>query len=522
MGWRVLPEGYRSQGHRQVILFVTRILLLAFLCVSCVERQKTPPGALVIAIESGPRTLDPRLATDATSVKIFDLIYNGLVKRNDDTSIGPDLAISWELATPLQYRLNLRRNVKFHNGKEFTSADVIAQYKFLIDPANKSPHRSSMLMVESVEAPDDYTVVYNLRQPNAPFLGNLTMGIVPSGSGKEITENPVGTGFFKLAEYSRDEKLLLTANGAYFDGPPKLNSLLFRIIPDETVRTLELESGSVHLIMNPITPDLLPRLAKNEQLKVFKKLGTNYSYLGFNLEDELVGRHDIRLAIAHAIDRESVVRYILKGLAKPATGPLSVANRFYEPDVETYEYDPEKAKSILDEAGFPDPDGDGPKVRFRVEYSTSRNELRKRIAEVFQWQLQKVGIGLDIRSYEWGTFYANIKKGRFQLFSLTWVGISDPDIFHYIFHSASFPPGGANRGRYISGEIDKLLDKGRVVTGKERESAYAKAQKIIASDIPYVSLWHSVNVAVSDRKVTGFTVAPDESLGSLHTTRIKR
>jgi peptide/nickel transport system substrate-binding protein len=233
------------------------------------------------------------------------------------------------------------------------------------------------------------------------------------------------------------------------------------------------------------------------------------------MEDALAGNVAVRRAVACAIDRQSVMRHILKGLAEPATGPIPPFSRFYEGAVEKYGYDPEKAKNILDEAGFSDPDGPGPAKRFTLRYSTSQNELRRRIAEVFQWQLEKVGIGLDIRSCEWGAFYADIKKGNFQLFSLTWVGVADPDLLRYIFHSASMPPDGANRGRYKNAQLDALLEAGVTAEGKERGRIYSEAQKIIARDLPYVPLWRPMNVAVVDRRVRGFHLSPDEGIKSL-------
>jgi peptide/nickel transport system substrate-binding protein len=326
---------------------------------------------------------------------------------------------------------------------------------------------------------------------------------------------PVGTGPFRFVSYELEQRLTLVKNEAYHAGPPKIAGVVVTFIPDETVRTLELEAGGVDIVMNPITPDLLPRLRRQDHLKIETRVGTNYSYLGFNLHDPVVGRRAVREALAHAIDRQAIVDHILKGLAAVAAGPLSPSNPYYVADLPVYDYDPAKAARLLDAAGFPDPDGDGPASRMRLNYATSQNELRKRIAEVFQYQLAKIGVELVIDSMEWGTFFGRIQKGEFQVYSLTWVGIVDPDIFHNIFHSASLPPGGANRGGYVDADIDRLLDEGRRVVGDKRNEVYAEAQRIVARDLPYVSLWHGVNVAVANRRVTGFVVTPDENLKSV-------
>jgi peptide/nickel transport system substrate-binding protein len=351
-------------------------------------------------------------------------------------------------------------------------------------------------------------------------MDNLTLPIVPKPEEGRIdhqAEHPVGTGPFRFVSYSTDEELVLEANPTYFEGPPRIRTVRFRIVPDETVRVLELEKGNVSLLLNPISPELLPRLSRKENLRVAKEVGTNYSYLGFNLNDPILRHLSVRKAIAHAIDREGIIRHILKDLAVPAPFLFSPKNGFHNPRLARIGYDPEEAKRLLDEAGFPDPDGEeGPASRFNLVYKTSQNELRLRIAMVIQDQLRQIGVGVDIRSYEWGTFFSDIKNGNFQIYSLTWVGISDPDILHYIFHSKSVPPEGANRGHYQNPEADRLLEQGRREQDPSvRKRIYDEVQGIVAADVPYISLWHSVNVAVFDRRLKGFELFPDENLISL-------
>lgn len=489
----------------------TAALILCFFVHACARIPQIEPDALTLALESGPALINPLLSTDAAAAKIEGLIFNGLVKRNADMTISPDLAERWEItSTPPRATFHLRRGVKFHDGSPLTSADVKRAMEFILNPSNASPLRASFADVDSVETPDDLIVIFTLKRLTAPFLDSLTFGVPKTGVGK-----PVGTGPFRFVEYLRDERVTLIRNEDYFGGAPKLERLTIKIIPDETARTLSLESGDVQIIMNPITPDLLPRFRRNPGLEVVTSQSASYSYLGFNMEDKLAGNIAVRRAIAHAIDRQSVIRHILENLAEPATGPIPSFSPFYEGGVEKYEYDPARARRILDEAGFTDPDGDGPAMRFTLRYSTSQNESRRRIAEVFQWQLEKVGIGLDIRSYEWGAFYADIKKGNFQMFSLTWVGIADPDIMRNMFHSRSIPPDGANRGRYKNVEMDALLDAGLTAEGETRRMFYSDAQKIMARDLPYVSLWRPMNVAVVDRRVKGFSLTPDEGIKSL-------
>jgi len=224
----------------------------------------------------------------------------------------------------------------------------------------------------------------------------------------------------------------------------------------------------------------------------------------------------VRQAIAHAIDRQAIIDSSLEGLARPAGGLLAPGNWAYEGQVAQYPYDPQRAAALLDQAGLIDPDGDGPAPRFRLSYKTSTDRLRTEIATIIVHQLAAVGIEVELRSFEWGTFFADIKSGNFQLYSLIWVGIVDPDIYHYVFHSSSLPPAGANRGRYSNPALDKLIEASRTEMdqGKRREM-YSQVQKRPAEDCAYVSLWYGDNVVVHKRGLRGFVIYPGGEYTSL-------
>jgi len=247
--------------------------------------------------------------------------------------------------------------------------------------------------------------------------------------------------------------------------------------------------------------------------------GINYAYLVFNLRDPQLQDRRLREAIALAIDRDKLIQYRLKGLARKATGILSPSNWFYEGQVEQYHYDPERAKALLDEAGFKDPDGAGPLPRLRLSLKTSNKRDRVAMARAIAEDLKAVGIELEIRSYEWGTFLRDLKTGNFQIGSSTWVGVTEPDIYYLAFHSSQFPPEGANRGFYSNPKVDRLLEKGREETASAaRKAIYSEVQKILAHDLPYVSLWYEDNVVFTRPAVEGYTLRPDASLiGLTHT-----
>jgi peptide/nickel transport system substrate-binding protein len=358
-----------------------------------------------------------------------------------------------------------------------------------------------------------------LERPFAPFLENLTLGIIPAEWDKtgEKNENlpPPGTGPFKLLEFSGGSKIVLEKFADSFTGSPKLNRLEFRVIKDDSVRMLELLRGSIDLVQNAVNPDLIPQLKASPDIRVETKRGTTYKYLGFNITDPILKNLPVRQAIAHAINRDAIIDGVLHGMAVKASGLLTSDNWAYKRDVREYEYNPLKAMQLLDEAGYLDPDGPGPESRFKLIYKTSQNKRANRVAEVIRGDLLRIGIDVEILRYEWPTFYSDIKKGNFQMFSLSWVGVKEPDIYYYIFHSSSFPNGG-NRGRYKNPEVDKLLETARFVLDQEtRRKAYAKVQKIIAEECPYVSMWHETNIVAMRNRVQGYRLYPRGNFWSL-------
>jgi len=503
------------------------VVLALLLCSAqgCREPDLLNEGILVVGLESEPTHLDPRLSTDAASSRIGDLLYRRLFRKDADGTPAEDLVRSWDQPDPRTYRFRIQEGVRFHDGRPLDARDVQYTFESLLDPGLKSPLRGRYDMIERVESPDPWTVVFRLREPYASFLVNLDVGIVPppgpAGYEGRPAGVPPGCGPFQLAAWERGAEIRLRSVPGAPGGGPFLREVRFKIVPDNTVRVLELKKGSVHLLQNEIEPGVLALLEKDPRFRVVRRDGTSYSYLGFNLRDPVLKKRQVREAIALAIDRRRIVDHLLGGLASPASGVLSPLNWAYEPDVARFPYAPEKAARLLDEAGYPDPDGPGPRKRFSLSFKTSQNDIRRRIGEAIQSQLGEVGIGLDIRSYEWGTFYADIQKGNFQTFTLTWVGITDPDIFSYLFDSRSVPPEGANRGHYEDPEVDRLIREARGTPDLEkRREIYGRVQKVLARDLPYVSLWYAVNVAVMDRRVQGFVLAPDGNLSSLALVRI--
>lgn len=484
-----------------------------------------PPGNLIIAIESNPTHLDPRYATDANSVRIGALIFNSLTRADENSRFKPELAERWEGIDERTYLFHLRKGVTFHNGKPLTATDVKSTYEFVMDPKNRSPKRAALQVIKAVDEIGPHTVRFRLAAHYAAFLENTNLGIVPAGSplnGGSGRNGLVGSGPYALTEFSPGGRVVLKANPSYWEGAPPLSGLVFKIIPDAITRALEFKKGTVDFLQNDIEPDMLPWIERETDAVVLTRQGTTFQYIGINLDHPILRIQEVRQAIASAIDREAIIRHLLKGLATPATGLLSPSHWAYEPSVPRLTYDPEAAKDLLDKAGFHDPDGEGPKPRFKLSYKTTTVDLRRRIAEAIKEQLKEVGIELEVRSYEWGTFYGDIKKGNFHLYSLAWVGVSDPDLYFTLFHSSSVPPRGNNRGHYRNREVDQLLDEGRnTLNIAERKRIYSRAQKILALELPTIPLWWTKNVVVMKPAIQGFVPYPDGDWISFKNVSIK-
>ena len=480
--------------------------------VACAQRPPSDPNIITIAVRSGPTTFDPLQAGDEISQRLGQLIFDPLMQWGDDLRVHPALAERLDNPDPLTYIAHLRRGVTFHDGRAFTSRDVVYTFRPLLDPHFISPIKGAYRPLASVTALDDYTVQFKLTEPFAAFPIQLPLPpIVPDGSGDAMRTHPIGTGAYRFVHYDDDDQVVLSAFEAYWGGAPKNRGVVVKVVPDDTMRGLELRKGSADLVINDLPPDIVYQFAKSDRYVVSRSPGLDFSYLGFNMRDPVVGDVRVRHAIGYAIDRDAIIRDLRRGLARPAAGLVPDQAWAYEPDVLRFAYDPALAKRLLDEAGYPDPDGDGPLPRLRLSMKTSTNEETRLQSAVIQENLRRVGVDLDLRSYEFATFYADVVKGSFQIFTLTWTGgaLVDPDMLRRVFHSRELPPSGFNRGHYANPEVDRLIDRATTSLDEaERRHFYQQAQKLIAEDAPYIPIWHRTNVIVAQTSVDGLHVPP--------------
>lgn len=474
----------------------------------------TPPQPLNLrfGLSTAPVSLDPRFATDAISTRINRLLYRALIDFDASLRPIPDLA-TWEQLKPTQYRFHLGNHGRqFHGGTWLTAHDVKATYEFILDANNASPHRGSLSSIKQIQVLDDETIDFFLEKPDVLFPGRLVIGIVPAArinSKHPFNKHPLGSGQFELVKWPHSSHLYLKRR---HDG----QIIEFLEIKDPVVRVLKLVRGEIDLLQSDLSPELVTWLAKRPEIKVTQGQGTNFAYLGFNLQDPITKSFLVRQAIAYALNRDEIIRYVLGNAARPASSFLLPPTHWAgHPTLPSYPYDPDQARTLLAQAGF------SKSNPLKLTYKTSNNPFRIRIATVIQQQLAAVGIEIELRTYDWGTFYGDIKAGRFQMYSLSWVGIKMPDIFRYVFHSSAVPPNGANRGRLFNSEIDSLIDQAEQAPTLEAQAIlYRKLQVVLFNELPYIPLWYEDHVLATTHRISGYSLAPDGNYDGLKTATL--
>jgi peptide/nickel transport system substrate-binding protein len=511
--------GRQLSARRRGRVVVALLCALLFAC-----SRKPSPDTLVMIIESSPANLDPRVGLDAQSERIGDLLFDNLLSRDEHLNVKPGLAERWETPDPRTYIFHLRHGVQFSDGRLLTSRDVKWSFDSLLQGKVRSTKAAAYRFVDHIDAPDDSTVVFHLKQAWASLLWNLAggggMGIVPDGSGDEISRKPIGTGPFRFVSAETDKDVVIERNDNYWGDKAKLDRVRFAVVPDSTTDALELRKGSADIEINALFPDMVLTLEREPNLQVLRGPGTVLGYMAFNLRDPILQNLRVRQAIAYALDRQPLIHYLLRDFARPAASVLPPESWAYDPRVESYPHNPEAARRLLDAAGYPAVNG----VRFHLTMKTSTQESSRAMAAVFQQQLREVGIVLDIRSFEIATFLSDVTHGEFQMYSLRWVGGNeDPDIFEYAFHSARIIPNGANRQFYNNPRIDQLIDHARSETDQNvRKQDYAQVQQILAEDLPYVDLWYFDNVMVYSKRVRNLQLNPSGNYDFLKTAELAK
>jgi peptide/nickel transport system substrate-binding protein len=510
VSFRSRPDLIRS-GKRASAADLIRSALLLIACSGCLQRPTSNPNVLVVAIPSGPNNLDPRIGLDDASQKIHALIFDSLFDLDSRMRVTPTLAERLDHPTPTTYVVTLKRGVPFQDGHELTSADVVYTYRSFLDPDFVSGRKGGYRELRSVDATDRYTVLFTLDHPFTSFPINLVMPIVPDGATAALSRHPVGTGPYRFVRYAVDDRLELEPFNDYFGGRPRNEGVVVKIVPDDIMRGLELRKGTTDMVINDLTPDIAYQLEKSDRLQMVESPGVDYQYLGLNLRDPILKDVRVRQALAYAIDTHAIIEYLRRGLGAPATGLLPQQSWASAPDLHPYPHDPDRARALLDEAGYRDPDGAGPAPRLRLSLKISSSQEFNRLqASVIQQNLREVGVDLDVRTYELATLFSDVLKGNFQMYVLQWTAgsLADPDILRRVFHSKQVPPEGFNRGHFSDPRVDALLDEAASSTDEaHRLDLFQQVQRLVAIELPYISLWNKTNFIIAQGSLAGVRVS---------------
>ena len=466
------------------------LLLLSLCLLAC---KPTPTETEIkFAIAQAPLNLDPRFATDAASERVNRLLYQPLVDFDASSQAAPVLA-SWDAVSNTQYRFTLIKNrAPFHNNTPLNAADVKATYDSFAT-LKDSPLTAEFANIDSIKIEADDTLLFTLKQADKHFAAKLIIGILPKSlieKNHDFSHNPIGNGALKFVSW--DYKLQL-------ERVKDAQKITLQEVKDPTVRVLKLLRGEVDLLQGDLPPELVKYLQNQPKIVVKTAAGANFSYLGLNMQDANLKQLKVRQAIAHAINRPEIIQKVMVSNTRMAGAILPPEHYAGNEQLSPYDYNPELSKKLLQEAGV--------KLPLKLVYKTSTDAQRVRIATILQAQMAQAGIALEIRSLDWGTFFAEVKAGNFQLFGLTWVGIKTPEIYTKAFGSDNFPPNGFNRGRYADAELDKWL----------AEENWQMATTRIHNELPYIPLWYEGQFAAMSKNISNYSPKTDGNWDDLAT-----
>ncbi len=517
-----------SNVHNILAITTTIILCfsLAFLSLPAIADSHAKGGTFIFGRGGDSVGLDPALEEDGESFKVCDNIYDTLVKYKDgSTEIEPGLAASWESSEDgLTWTFNLRKGVSFHDGTPFNADAVL----FSLNRQHVQSHPFHNVsgtyvywvatgladIVDNITAIDEFTVQIKLKTPYAPFI--YTIAITPFSivsptavkeSGDKYSSNPVGTGAFKFVRWDRKDKIVLEANENYWDGRPNLDRVIFRSIPDNSVRLIELQQGSLHAMEFP-NPDDLQQIKDDDNIELLSQPGMSIGYLAMNMDKSPFDNHKVRLAINHAIDKSAIIEHLYQGLGIPAKNPIPPTLWSYDDTIEDYEYNPELAKKLLTEAGYPN---GFETTLWALPVPRPYIPDGRALAEVLQSELRNIGIETKIVTYDWGTYLDKTKNGEHDMAMLGWsADLGDPDnFFYFLLSKSSAEKPAGNIAFYRSDEMQDVLEKARATSDKDKRIAlYKQAQQLFHKDIPWVPMAHAKQILVVNKKVKNLVLNP--------------
>ncbi|WP_211747051.1 ABC transporter substrate-binding protein [Paenibacillus sp. Marseille-Q4541] len=501
------------------------------------ESTTPAPGVqteLVMGRGGDSVALDPAIVTDGESLKITQQVFDTLIDYKEGTTeVEGELAESWEVSPDgLKYVFKLRPGVKFHDGTDLDAEAVVFNFTRWSDPTSEFKfegdsfdYYDSMFgpdgsrVIKEVKAIDEATVEFTLNNPQAPFLQNIAMpsfGIASPAAIQEKKETfksePVGTGPFVFKEWKRSDSITLDKNVSYWkEGYPKLERVIVRSIPDNTARFNALQNGEIDL-MEDLSPDHLSTLESNSELQKIERPPFNLAYIGFNLKKQPFDNPKVRIALNHAVNKQGIIDAFFAGQAVPAVNPMPPTLWGYNDKIADYEYDLEKAKQLLAEAGYPD-GLPGEYTFYAMPVSRPYMPDGKKVAEVIQADFEKIGVKVNIESPEWATYLEDVQAGeKDDIYMLGWTGDNgDPDNFIYTLLDKDAIPSN-NYSYYANEELHTILVEAQQETDQDKRSdLYMKAQEIIKADAPWVPLVHTTPLLAAKANLKGYVPAPTGS-----------
>lgn len=456
-------------------------------------------------------TLDPSKMLDGESAKVCDMIYDTLVQyRGATTDIEPALAVTWQSsADGLIWTFHLRRDIQFHDSTPFNAEAVV----FSLSRPNALARSFYDEFISQITALDVYTVQIELKTPYAPFLSTMASSenaiVSPTAVahfGENFGNNPVGTGPFKFVQWDRNDQIVLRANDKHWSGKPPIDKLVFRSIPDNSERFMELQNGNLHAMEFP-NPEDLSMIRGDANLELLMQPSLNVGYLAMNMEKPPFDNLKVRLAINHAINKAEIIERLYQGTGIPAKGPIPPTLWSYDDSIEDYAYDPDLAKQLLTEAGFPD---GFETTLWALPVPRPYIPNGQAFAEELQSDLQNVGINANIISYDWRTYLEKTEIGEHDMAMLGWIAGGDPDSFlYYLLSKTTAEKPALNIAFYKSDEMQDVLERARMSTDRdERIELYQQAQAIFHRDVPWVPLAHAQRLLVIDSSVQNLKLAP--------------
>ncbi len=485
-----------------------------------------PAGTLVVGLVAEPVNLDPPQVTDLNSNRVGRRIVETLVTfPEESTQVVPGLAESWTISKDgLQYTFKLRRGITFHDGTPLNAEAVKFSIERQINPNHpayklgKYPFANFFFgNVKAVEVLSEERVAFLLNEPRASFLAILTAGAASIVSptavmkwGPDYPTHPVGTGPFRFASWDRGQRVVVEKNPTYWKYPVKVERVIYRPIVEDQARLTELLTGTLDVIVG-VPADFVGQLEQNPKITLLKQVGAHVWYLGMNNQKKPFDDKRVRQALNYAVNKEAIVKDVLKGTGASSRGPVLPGTWGADPALKAYPYDPERAKKLLAEAGYPS----GFSTTLWVPESGSGMQAPVAMSTVMQSNLKAVGVNVTLQTMEWGAYLAKLRTKEQELFALSWMaGTEDPDMVMYpLLHSSQWTPVGPNRALYKNPRFDALLQQARLTTDQaKRTQLYREAQRILVDDAPWVFVDHEIQIAALSKRVQGFKLHPSFDL----------